>query len=250
MSIAYEVLGVKRCARSGAEFERDLKKFSIAEKIMILIFYLLPILIPSTAKSIDTLTNLVFPLSMGLSTFSFMPIATRAARRFFDSDVVRIVTLHSLIVTIYILMVFASSLRVSNIFYSDNFLESSGSSGEMAYRMVILISYLFYESGRLINRSKGLCKRFVVVSQLAGALLTGVSAVVCRMGLIPDSLLHQLFFCCGVVSIIMSLALDSFPSMITLKKDLDILPLIGAGGCLFNAFLGTYMILPSLPLNQ
>ncbi|CAD26616.2 hypothetical protein [Encephalitozoon cuniculi GB-M1] len=248
--IAYEILGMRRCVSSRSNFERDLQRLCTVEKVMISILYLLPMLAPSIARSIDASYNFIFPLSMGSSAFAFMPISTRIARRFFDQDKVKIVTLHSLLTTAYILVVFAFSLRASEVFYSMEFCEASGPSGECMYRMTILVSHLFYESGRLVSRSKGLYRAFAVISQLVGVSLMGVLAGACKMGLISHSLFQQLFFCCGVSSIVVLLVLDSYPSMITVEKDLDTLPLVAAVGNLLVGILGIGMILPSCSLEQ
>lgn len=250
MAIVYEAAGMKRCARTGADFDRDLRRFSMLEKAVVSVAYLLPIIIPSVAKSIDSSYNLFFPLSIGLSASSFMPISARMARRFFDQDTVRIVTLHSFVVTVYMAIVFIYSLRMSNVCYSNGFLESDGSDGEMMYRMLILASYLFYDSGRLINRSVGLHRTFVVMSHLIGVFLIGMMAIAYGIGLASHSLFTQLFFCHGISSMMISLAFDNFPSIITLKKDLDILPVVASVGNLLAVILGVEIILPRDSLNK
>ncbi|AFN83030.1 hypothetical protein EROM_050990 [Encephalitozoon romaleae SJ-2008] len=250
MTIVYEAVGMKRCARTGADFDRDLRRFSMLEKAVISMAYLLPIIIPSVAKSIDASYNLFLPLSMGLSASSFMPISARIARRFFDQDTVRIVTLHSSMVTIYVAIVFIYSLRMSAICYSNGFLESDISDGEMMYRMLILASYLFYDSGRLINRSVGLYRTFVVMSHLIGIFLISLLAIAYETGFASHSLLMQVFFCHSISSMVVSLAFDNFPSIITLKKDLDILPVVVSVGNLLTVILGVEIIFPRYNLNK
>ncbi|AFM98315.1 hypothetical protein EHEL_051060 [Encephalitozoon hellem ATCC 50504] len=250
MSIVYEAVGMRRCARTGADFDKDLRRFSILEKVVVLIVYILPIAAPSAAKFVDASYNLFFPLSMGLSVSSFMPISARVAKRFFDQDTVRIITPHSLIVAAYTAVVFVFSLRMSSICYSNGFLEPSGPHGETMYRMLILTSYMFYESGRLINRSMGLYKMSVVISQLISAFLIILMAMACEMGLASHSHLIQLFFTHGVSSIVMSLAFDSFPSMVALKKNLDVFPILVAAGYLVAAILCVEIVLPRYNINK
>lgn len=241
--VPYEVLGGKPNAPSHDSFANSLRLMCSIERAALIILYLVPVAFPALARSIDMDYNLVFPVAMGFAVLSFVPVSTRVARRFFDQDPVAILTPHSSMIALHTVATFVSSLRASGPYLGPRFRNWKGPEGEAAYRMLMLISYLFHESGRLINYSRALYTRYLAASQLVAAVLMTMSVAAYKIGLIPHPLLQRMFVSCGVLSLVTSLV-DGYPSLVTVEKGLDILPLAAAGVSLLAAILGIEALLP------